>query len=116
MSARDVLAASLYDDNRTIAGKNAMPMTWDEYRRANPEGAMVYETQAMAHFFALRAAGYTVVETALLRELADDLAEHIAAHYGGSVGYPGMDRKRNRDMEPVNRARAMLAAVEADHD
>lgn len=64
----------------------------------------------------LSAAGLVVVETALLREMADDLAEHIAAHYGGSVGYPGMDRKRNRDMEPVNRARAMLAAVEAGHD
>jgi len=74
------------------------------------------ERAVAAYLSALSAARFVVVPAELLRELADDLAGHIAAHYGGSVGYPSMDRKRNRDMEPVNRARAMLAAEEADHD
>ena len=74
------------------------------------------EGTSRAILSALAAAGMVVVPAELLRELADDLAGHIAAHYGGSVGYANMDRRRNRDMEPVNRARAMLAAVENEND
>jgi hypothetical protein len=59
----------------------------------------------------LAPAGYAVVPARLVQELADDLAAHIAAHYGNSTGYPSMDRKRAADMEIVTQARAMLAAA-----
>lgn len=116
MSARDVIADAAWLLDREIASAPLPAPAWVTFKNNDPETAAIYETQAGVYLSALSAAGLVVVETALLRELADDLAEHIAAHYGGSIGYPGMDRKRNRDMEPVNRARAMLAAVEAGHD
>jgi hypothetical protein len=61
--------------------------------------------------FALADAGYAVVPVELLRELANDLAAYIAAHYGNTTGYPSMDRKRAADMEIVTQVRAMLAAA-----
>lgn len=115
MSARDVIAAAVWLLDREIAGEPLPAPAWATYKDNDPETAAIYETQAGVYLSALSAAGFVVVPAALMRELADDLAGHIAAHYGGSVGYPSMDLKRNRDMEPVNRARATLAAAEADH-
>lgn len=65
------------------------------------------EGTADAILAALGAAGYAVVLTELLRELADDLENEIVARGDG-------DRRRKRDMEPVVRARAVLAAADGD--
>ncbi len=116
MSARDVIAEAAWLLDREIAGAPLPAPAWATFKDNDPETAAIYETQAGVYLSALSAARFVVVPAELLRELADDLAGHIAAHYGGSVGYPSMDRKRNRDMEPVNRARAMLAAVENEND
>lgn len=46
---------------------------------------------------------------AALRECADDLASEIAARYPAEVlRYPSEQRRHDRDMEPVRRARELL--------
>jgi hypothetical protein len=47
---------------------------------------------------------------ALLAECADDLNVWVETHYENSLQYPGERRRRDRDMEPVRRARALLPA------
>ena len=47
-----------------------------------------------------------IIET--LRELADDLEAEITAKYQGLTCYPVQQRRMNRDMEPVNRARELI--------
>ena len=49
-----------------------------------------------------------------LEECAADLAEYVAAHYGRSAEYTSMKAKYARDMEPVLRARALLARVKGE--
>lgn len=43
-----------------------------------------------------------------LRECANDLEVHVEQEYGPLRGYPGYERKRSRDLEPVRRARELL--------
>ena len=61
MSARDVLAASLWLIDREIAGAPLPHPSWETFRENDPETAMIYETQAGCHLSALSAAGYAVV-------------------------------------------------------
>lgn len=60
MSARDVLAASLWLIDREIAGAPLPHPSWETFRENDPETAMIYETQAGCHLAALSAAGYAV--------------------------------------------------------
>jgi regulator of replication initiation timing len=48
-----------------------------------------------------------------LAECADDLEASVNAEYAGTLDYPSMMRKFERDMEPVVRARAALSAPSA---
>lgn len=59
--------------------------------------------------------GYTIVPTktiealaAALKECADDLESEVNARYG-SPPHPAMQRRYDRDIDPVVRARAALA-------
>lgn len=60
MSARDVLAASLWLIDREIAGAPLPHPSWETFRENDPETAMIYETQAGCHLAALAAAGWVV--------------------------------------------------------
>lgn len=60
MSARDVLAASLWLIDREIAGAPLPHPSWETFRENDPETAMIYETQAGCHLAALSAAGWVV--------------------------------------------------------
>lgn len=60
MSARDLLAASLWLIDREIAGAPLPHPSWETFRENDPETAMIYETQAGCHLAALSAAGYAV--------------------------------------------------------
>lgn len=60
MSARDVLAASLWLIDREIAGAPLPHPSWETFRENDPETAMIYETQAGCHLAALSAAGLVV--------------------------------------------------------
>ena len=46
-----------------------------------------------------------------LKECSDELAEWVTNHYAGSTMYPTQQRRYDRDMEPVLRARALLATA-----
>lgn len=46
-----------------------------------------------------------------LIDVTDDLEIMIGESYRGTEGYPSMDRKKNRDMETVLKAREVLLAV-----
>jgi hypothetical protein len=48
-----------------------------------------------------------------LRECSDDLAAEISARYAGTLHYPVQQRGYDRDMAPVERARALLAELAA---
>lgn len=65
MSARDVLAKAIYDNDCLIAAKIAddgMPLvSWEQFKRDNPESAAVTTTFAGVYLSALRAAGWEVV-------------------------------------------------------
>lgn len=61
VSARDVLAASLWLIDREIAGAPLPHPSWETFRENDPETAMIYETQAGCHLAALAAAGWVVV-------------------------------------------------------
>lgn len=53
---------------------------------------------------------------ATLTELADDLQSEIDARYGGMQDqYPGQMRRYQRDIEPVTRARALVAEWRAEN-
>ena len=70
--------------------------------------------QADAILAALDAAGLAVVDRAVLGAVADDIAARLDAEHGVSNG--GADppialRRYHRDMAPVRRLRAMLAAA-----
>lgn len=45
---------------------------------------------------------------AALLDCATDLQASVTAEYAGTLDYPVMRRKYERDMEPVNRARELL--------
>jgi len=45
---------------------------------------------------------------ALVKELADELDVLVEARYSGTKGYPSEQRRYERDIEPVKRARAAL--------
>ena len=45
---------------------------------------------------------------ALVRELADDLEQRIEQEYAGTLDYPVMKRKHERDITVVREARAAL--------
>lgn len=60
VSARDVLAASLWLIDREIAGAPLPHPSWETFRENDPETAMIYETQAGCHLAALSAAGWVV--------------------------------------------------------
>lgn len=62
------------------------------------------EGTSRAILSALSAAGWVVVPVELLTELADDLESEITANRNN-------ERVMRRDMEPVYRARALLAAA-----
>lgn len=49
---------------------------------------------------------------ASLQECADDLEAYIEHDYSYRRDYPSQEAKRTRDMEPVVRARAVLAQKE----
>jgi hypothetical protein len=44
-----------------------------------------------------------------LRECSDELAEWVQEHYRVTLHYPSERRRFDRDMEPVLKARAILA-------
>lgn len=44
-----------------------------------------------------------------LQECADSLADDLKAQYAGKLAYPSERRRYERDMAPVNKARAALA-------
>jgi hypothetical protein len=50
----------------------------------------------------------------LLEELANELEAEIDARYRSMEGeiHPGLMRRYNRDMEPVNRAREVLEEIQ----
>lgn len=49
----------------------------------------------------------------VLRDCAEDLESMVEAHYGGGIkDHPAMKPKYERDMEPAERARAILAKLE----
>ncbi len=49
----------------------------------------------------------------VLRDCAEDLESMVEAHYGGGIkDHPAMKPKYERDMEPAERARALLAKLE----
>jgi hypothetical protein len=48
-----------------------------------------------------------------LRECSDDLAAEISARYAGTLHYPVQQHGYDRDMAPVERARALLAELAA---
>lgn len=58
-----------------------------------------YKTEAQAEIARLREA---------LKECADDLEFEIEHTYEGTLQYPSMRRKRERDMAPVDKARKLL--------
>ena len=47
-----------------------------------------------------------------LRDCADGLANAVENEYAATRHYPVMEMKFQRDMEPVNRARALLAELD----
>jgi hypothetical protein len=49
-----------------------------------------------------------------LKECSDELAEWVTNHYASSTMYPTQQRRYDRDMEPVLRARALLAMPAED--
>jgi hypothetical protein len=49
-----------------------------------------------------------LVPAAMLRECADELAAEIGNRYAGVLDYPAMQGRYERDMDTVNRARALL--------
>jgi hypothetical protein len=69
--------------------------------------------QADAILAALDAAGLAVVDRADLGDVLDDLAAHLDAEHGVSTGgpHPIVAHRYHRDMAPVRRLRAMLAAA-----
>lgn len=98
MSARDVLAASLWLIDREIAGAPLPHPSWETFRENDPETAMIYETQAGCHLATLSAAGLVVEQgwrmsesqepqevpdkTVVLREIAAML-DHPSVYMGG---------------------------------
>jgi hypothetical protein len=47
----------------------------------------------------------------LMAELADDLEAELRDKYNGTLHYPSQQKRYDRDMEPVRRARAVLADI-----
>lgn len=99
MSARDVLAASLWLIDREIAGAPLPHPSWQTFRENDPETAMIYETQAGCHIVALSSAGYAVVPRKPTEEMI------FAA--------PGRDGRATEDSIYHGIYRAMLAVGEA---
>lgn len=52
---------------------------------------------------------------AMLTELADELEASVQAEYG-EIRYPIEQRRYDRDIEPVQRARAMIAQLQGEGD
>lgn len=48
---------------------------------------------------------------ALVKELADELAEWVEHNYQYTKDHPGMKRRYNRDIEPVLQARTLLEKI-----
>ena len=58
MTARDVLAKSIWDNDCVISGDKRW--TWDEWRERDPENAAFYFTVAGVYLADLEAAGFVV--------------------------------------------------------
>lgn len=73
-------------------------------------------SRADADLAALDEAGMTVVDRADLSEVLDGFAAHLDAEHAGTDGKPhlALADKHARDMAPVLRLRAMLAAAQED--
>jgi len=75
--------------------------------RGTPDtGPCVAPTYGAAILARLRAVGYAAVPVELVEELAEDLAAHL------DRDYPRECARKTRDMAPVMRARAAIAAAE----
>lgn len=114
MSARDVLAASLWLIDREIAGAPLPHPSWQTFRENDPETAMIYETQAGCHIAALSSAGYAVVPTEPTEEMLQDglRAAQKARHTGISGQTVGAVVRASAFREAAA-YRAMIAAGEA---
>ena len=113
MSARDVLAASLWLIDREIAGAPLPHPAWETFRENDPETAMIYETQAGCHLAALSAAGWVVVPREPTEAMLDAaFADAVAWLERVDIGNTDCKSDRERSAEP-NRSiyRAMLAAA-----
>ncbi|MEM6681839.1 MAG: hypothetical protein AAF607_06330 [Pseudomonadota bacterium] len=86
------------------------------YDDKTQEAAAQYCTKEDAELFAKvlnnRAEHEAVDEMAeVLEELADDLSGYVESEYKNLRGYNRYEIKRAGDMEPVNKARALLERV-----
>lgn len=92
-------AAKWHDDTATLAAEN------DDIRDAEIHRICARAIRALRQ----PASDTPDPRDEVIRELADDLEAEIRDRYGASINDPLMQRKFKRDMDLVNRARALMA-------
>ncbi len=88
---------------------------WDAYEPGKPEVPQAINYQVEAQTFD-DAADEIARLRAALKECADDLANEIEGRFNSVGRHPGMKRRYDRDMVPVNNARALLGQLHEEHD
>jgi len=88
------------------------PTEWAEYEVTELQAEIERLKEVVTRLHVERRERKAEIERlkALVKELADELDVLVEARYSGTKGYPSEQRRYERDIEPVKRARAALEA------